>query len=185
MIQSLILLLDLAFIAYCVWFIREVVFEVNNVPPFIRTRRAVTEEVKAIFGPLPPGSRFYDLGCGDGRMLRAIAQANPQTACIGIEMRHVPYFLARLKQWRAPLPNVTYRFGNFYSMDLSDATHLYTYLYPEVMVKLQPKLQRELAPGTRLVSLDFYFTQKEALQTVPVQAATARQLGKTFYVYAF
>jgi hypothetical protein len=45
--------------------------------------------------------------------------------------------------------------GDFFQEDISDATVVYMYLLTSVNERLKPKLEKELRPGTRVVSLDF------------------------------
>ncbi len=61
----LVLFLDLIFITYCVLFIRMMVL-IPSRAPFVPTRTEVVHEIASIIGPLPEGSIFYDIGCGDG-----------------------------------------------------------------------------------------------------------------------
>lgn len=180
--EVLNLIVSLALISYTLWFVRELLFR-SKVPPFIRTRPAVAHEVCAAFGTLPAGSVFYDLGCGDGRLIHTIATANPQASFTGVEMNPVPYFLAQVRQWRHPLPNVRYLKQNLFTVDFSAVTHVYTYLYPHVMDELLPKLKGELPAGARLISLDFSFSEKEPTARIPVQSRGT--LGKELYVYDF
>src|SRR5918992_248449 len=47
---------------------------------------------------------------------------------------------------------VSFRWEDLFRADISDATAVMTYLLPDVNVRLQPKLLRELRPGTPIVS---------------------------------
>jgi SAM-dependent methyltransferase len=157
----------------------------GKTPPFIRTRPPVAKEVAEAFGTLPPGSVVYDPGCGDGRVLFAIAEKNPHARFVGIELRMFPYMLALRQKRLHPNVDITFIRGNSFKLDLSSATHMYTYLYPKVMDMLLPKLEKELRPGTELISLDFEFQNKETERSMPLASAEAQKLGRTLYVYRF
>jgi hypothetical protein len=159
-------------------------FGKRPMPPFIRTRQAVAVEAAEAFGPIPPGSVVYDLGAGDGRMLRTIAAQNPGSSYIGIELRRFPFLLGRLKGLFLR-PRISLVRGSLFAQDLGDATHIYTYLYPWVMEELLPKLEREVRPGTTLISLDFPFPNREAQVVIPLRAARTHRLGKSLNVYTF
>ena len=73
---------------------------------------------------------------------------------------------------------------NFHTHDLSNATHVFTYLYPQVMDGLLTKLERELAPGTRLVSATFPFTLKRPTAEIKLKRGKY-QLVHTLYIYEF
>ena len=158
---------------------------VGRVPPFIRTRVPVADEIAAAFGTLPEGSVVYDPGCGDGRVLFAIAKRNPGVRCVGIEIRLFPYMLAMSKKQNHPEANIEFVRGNCFTQDLSVATHMYVYLYPKVMDSLLPKLMRELKPGTELISLDFKFKKKQPERVIPLASAERKKLGQTLYAYRF
>ncbi|MDB5237537.1 MAG: ribosomal protein methyltransferase [Parcubacteria group bacterium] len=160
-------------------------FRYGSVPPFIRTREPIAHEVAEAFGTLPEGSVVYDPGCGDGRVLFAIAKKNPRARYVGIELRLFPYLLAKRQRRMHPEADIRFIRGDSFKQDLSKATHVYTYLYPKVMDKLLPKLQNELRPGTVLISLDFQFKDKEAERTIPLSGAAEGKLGKLLYVYRF
>ncbi|MDB5265742.1 MAG: ribosomal protein methyltransferase [Parcubacteria group bacterium] len=161
----------------------------GKVPPFIRTRTLIAQEIADAFGTLPKGSVVYDPGCGDGRVLFAIAAKNPGVQCVGIELRLFPYFLAlrRRAAFLREYPEAKVRVirGNSFKQDLSSATHVYTYLYPEVLDRLLPKFEKELHPGTILISLDFKFLKKISERIIPLAHAEKGKLGETLYVYRF
>jgi SAM-dependent methyltransferase len=111
----------------------------------------------------------YDLGCGDGRIVIAAAQ---RTGARGVGVDLDP---ERIKesQENARRVNLADRV-KFYQNDLfqtkiSEATVVMLYLYPEVNLKLRPKLFRELKPGTRVVSHshDMGTWEPDQTKTVP------------------
>jgi hypothetical protein len=57
--------------------------------------------------------------------------------------------------------NVSLRRGNFYDCDLTDAGAVTCYLMIKPMPKLAGVLDRMLAPGTPVVSLSFWFRDRE------------------------
>ena len=101
------------------------------------------------------GDVVYDLGCGDGRMVIAAAKKFG-TRGVGIDLDPV-----RIKEARANAKAqgvdqlVTFRVGDLFEADLSEATVVMLYLLPEVNRRLKPKLFAELRPGARVVSHDF------------------------------
>lgn len=94
----------------------------------------------------------YDLGCGDGRIVILAAKERGARG-IGVDLDP-----ERIKESRenAKAAGVTQlvRFyeQNLFDTDISKATVVMLYLYPEVNIKLRPKLLKELKPGTRIVS---------------------------------
>jgi hypothetical protein len=77
----------------------------------------------------------YDLGCGDGRIVIAEANANAKRA--GVEK------LVRFEE------------NDLFKAEFKDATVVTLFLLSSVNLKLKPKLLAELKPGTRIVSNTF------------------------------
>lgn len=91
------------------------------------------------------GERFYDLGCGDGRIVRAAA--GDGAIAIGFECSLLPYLLAKFRVGRRG----RVCFADFWNVNLSDANVVYCYLMPKVYPRLRAKLERELRPGARVI----------------------------------
>jgi SAM-dependent methyltransferase len=94
----------------------------------------------------------YDLGCGDGRI---VIMAAKERGARGVGVDLDPERIRESRE-NAKAAGVTHliRFfqQNLFDTDISQATVVMIYLYPEVNLKLRPKLLRELKPGTRIVS---------------------------------
>lgn len=94
----------------------------------------------------------YDLGCGDGRIVIMTAKERGARG-IGVDLDP-----ERIKESRenAKIAGVAHLVHfceqNLFHTDISTATVVMFYLYPEVNLKLRPKLLKELRPGTRIVS---------------------------------
>lgn len=132
---------------------------------------------------LREGSVLYDLGSGDGRVSRALANMYSETKVVGIERSFVPFILSKLFSYRNPRPNLSFIRSDFFKMSFADATHIYLYLFPGVMPDLLITLQSELRPGTRVVSCDFTFPGKEPKEVIDL-SETHRSKYK-LYVYEF
>jgi len=175
------LLLDVAIIGYCLYFIRSVVLLYRRAP-YVPACRAVAEEIAALIGELPEGAVLYDMGCGDARVLIEVAKRNPKARFIGIERQWVPYLLARMKTFGTGIQIIR---ADMFAEDVSTATHVYAYLYGHVMDALLPKLEKELRPGTRLYALDFQFANR--IPEIQHQLISRRKgkLGEVLRVYRF
>ena len=149
--------------------------------PFVPVAHYVVEALKKE-EPLAAGDVFYDLGSGDGRAVIAMAQAYPVATAIGIEKGPFPYLVSRMRRWLAKTGNASFFYKDFSRVPLGDATHVYMYLYPEVVQKLLPKFQSELKPGTKVVTCDFPFQTIAARRTVPVVRGRRKY---TLYFYEF
>ncbi|MCX6784407.1 MAG: hypothetical protein NTV81_00500 [Candidatus Komeilibacteria bacterium] len=152
--------------------------------PFIPIPKDVLNNISLQL-KLQPDSIVYDLGCGDGRVLEACLKLQPQAKYIGIEKEIVPYCLAwwRLRKF-IKTGHCQIIHQNFFKINLTPATCIFTYLFPQLMDDLLPKFQAELQPKTRLVSCDFLFSNKLSLETIDLKRSP-HSLGKRLHIYEF
>jgi ribosomal protein L11 methylase PrmA len=103
-----------------------------------------------------PADTVYDLGSGDGRLVIAAVRDFGARAAIGVEID--PALVARSREYarRAGVADrVTFLQQDFFRADVAPASVVTLYLTREMNIRLAPKLQAELRPGTRVVSFDF------------------------------
>jgi tRNA G46 methylase TrmB len=91
--------------------------------PFIPVPSDKVDQIIAAMH-LAPGSVLYDLGSGDGRILLAAAKAQPTGKYIGIDSA-VAAQVALFRIWRAKASAISIRRKNFFTVHMSDATHVY------------------------------------------------------------
>jgi precorrin-6B methylase 2 len=97
----------------------------------------------------------YDLGCGDGRI---VVTAAKEYGAHGVGVDIDPQRIAEANanvQAAGVGDKVKIVEGDLFEMDLRPATVVTLYLLPSLNLKLQPKLFKELKPGTRIVSHAF------------------------------
>jgi hypothetical protein len=133
---------------------------ITGVPPMSASSAEVADVIALLKqAGLEEQAVVYELGCGWGSMVVALARAFPRARIRGIELSPFPYWTARLRTRR--MPNVVLRRGNFYNCDLRDAQAVTCYLMIKPMPKLAEFLDGMLAPGTPVVSLTFWFRGRE------------------------
>lgn len=152
--------------------------------PFVPADKKVLGEIiKAI--DIKENSVFYDLGCGDGRILVECRKKQPGAKLVGIEKFPLPYLVARLNlRFFNKNTGITIKRKDIFEEDLSSATHVYTYLLPKLMDKLLPKLERELKPGAKLISPEFGFSGKKPSQVIELGEKQGRIIKK-INIYEF
>lgn len=94
----------------------------------------------------------YDLGCGDGRIvIEAARRYGARAVCVDIDPRRIAE--ARANAAEAGVAHkIDFREEDLMRSDLRGATVVTLFLSYDLNLALQPKLERELAPGTRVVS---------------------------------
>lgn len=138
-----------------------IVFQaITGVPPMSSSSPEAADVVALLKqASLPNQAIVYELGSGWGSLVMALARAFPDAQIHGIEASPLPYWVARFRTRR--MPNVFLQRRNFYACDLRDAHAVTCYLMIKPMPKLAAHLDRMLKPGTPVVSLTFWFRDRE------------------------
>ena len=127
------------------------VFNVPYVPSPIPVVRSMLRLSSA-----GPSDIVYDLGCGDARILIIAVKEFNVWRAIGVEKDYRRY-LAALKN--IAIHGIGGRalviHGDMFYTDISDASIVTLFLLTSVNEMLKPKLEKELKPGTRVVSHEF------------------------------
>jgi cyclopropane fatty-acyl-phospholipid synthase-like methyltransferase len=121
--------------------------------PFVPSTNPVASKMVEL-ARLKKGQTVYDLGSGDGRILKLAAQKGVRA--IGLE----------INPWLVLYTNLRYAFGkhpgtakaiwrNFWNQSYADADVIFVYLLPWYMDKLAKKLKKELKPGALVVTNSF------------------------------
>ncbi len=122
--------------------------------PYVSTPYPVVEEMLRL-AAVGASDVVYDLGCGDGRIvITAASEFGARGLGIDIDPRRIEE--ARAGARRAGVAHLA-RFAvqDLFKTDLSGASVVTLFLYPELNAKLRPKLLAELRPGSRIVSHQF------------------------------
>jgi len=152
--------------------------------PFVTTTDTVDSDVPYVPTPpdvvrrmlemadVSPEDVVYDLGSGDGRFPITAAKRFGARG-IGVEIDPKLVRRARANAREAGVADrVEFREGDMFEADLSDATVVTLYLFPEINIKLRPKLFAELEPGDRVVSHDFDMDEWEPDRVVEMGSDT-------------
>lgn len=129
-----------------VWFIW-----VRGVPFIPLTKKQIRVINKFI--KLKATDRIVDLGCGDGRVLRIFEKQGARDLT-GYEVNFWVYLLARIRNRVLKSKSKIY-FKNFKKVNLSEYNIVFCYLSNHYMNSLREKFDRELKPGTKIISYAF------------------------------
>lgn len=100
---------------------------------------------------LKPGETFIELGCGNGRVCRAVA-FRTDARIVGVELSLLQFLIAWVQAKLSGRKNVQIKLGNAFRQDLSNIDVVYMFLMPETYDKIRAKLEKELKPGSRVIS---------------------------------
>ena len=123
----------------------------------------------------------YDLGSGDGRIPITAARVYGATA-VGIDIDPQRISEANSNAREAGVTErVRFIAADLFTADISQATVVTLYLTPSLNTKLLPKLNKELKPGTRVVSHRFEMRNPLGMEFPPTQKLLVE--GNNIYLW--
>jgi len=123
-----------------------------------------------------PTDVVYDLGSGEGEIVIEAARRYGARA-VGVELDHERLENAlRNAEAAGVADRVRFIERDMFDVEIGEATIVTLYLFPELMRRLQPKLLRELRPGTRIVAHDFLLPEWPPEKTVDVSLDRLRRV---------
>ncbi|HLK47501.1 MAG TPA: methyltransferase domain-containing protein [Bryobacteraceae bacterium] len=151
----------------------------ENLAPYIPTPQGIVEKMLEA-GHVKPGDLVYDLGSGDGRVVITAAQKFGARA-VGVELRAD---LCRIAGDRIKALGLQDRVrmvqGSALHVDLSPADVVTMFLLTSSNERMKPKLEKDLRPGTRIVSNQFPIKGWKPADVVKTRGGS---MEHTIYVY--
>ncbi len=147
--------------------------------PFVPTPMRIVHEMLRLL-ELSSEDVLVDPGAGD---CRVIITASKLYECTSIGVEILPHLVkiclervSRERLW----DRVVIVWGDLLKFNYQIATAVTLYLGPELNEKLRPKLERELRPGTRVVSHDFEVPGWKPIKVVEVSGPDKK---RKLYLY--
>ena len=116
--------------------------------------------------PLRGDETIYDLGCGDGAMLFAIAKKYPDVRCIGYDISFLPLTIGWIRKVVGGYRNVSIRFGNLFKTPVNDADIVFIFLLSKAYPRLITKFARELRDEAKIIVEAWALPDRKPLQTL-------------------
>lgn len=146
--------------------------------PYIRSSRDLINKLLEEID-FKIGAKVYELGCGDGRFLRALAKQK-DVNCIGYEYSLAPYLLAKFFNIFSK-KKITVYCKDFFKENLSEADYVFCYLIPKEMELLEKKFNNELKPGAVVISNTFAIKNWQPSKVITLEKRGL--LSKKIYIY--
>ena len=142
---------------------------------FVPTPQAVVDAMLKL-AKVSASDVVYDLGSGDGRIpITAARTYGARGVGIDIDPQRVKEAMENLKT-AGVADKVRFLNQDLFTTGISEATVVSLYLLPSLNLKVLPKLNAELKPGTRVVSHAFDMGDIKPQQTENVE-------GRTIYLW--
>lgn len=163
-----LLIFMLLLLSFGVFLVVQNIFTVPYVPSRFPKVKKVLHEIG-----IDEHTKFIDLGSGDGTIVFMAAGMGAARAT-GLDIN--PFLLAISKfrnLFNRHKGAVDFQLKSFFHQDFQHYNFVYTYLFPELMEKLEDKLFAELPRGATILSNTFTFKKHKPAKTI----------DKKFYVY--
>ena len=128
-----------------------------NAGPYVPSPQSVVADMLKITD-IGPNDFVIDLGSGDGRIVLTAAKVYGARG-FGVEIKDDLVKLSNeAAQKQGIADRVKFITQDLFTTDISQASVLTMYLLPDTVNMLSDKLQKELKPGTRIISHDYPLT---------------------------
>jgi SAM-dependent methyltransferase len=157
-IQVAVIVVSLSLVVFCLVLLTKIFLSFTTMILFGGAYFAGTsdERLKQVLklAGLKPGDRLLDIGSGDGRVVSAAAQAGVKAT--GVEINPYYVWLSRLKIKHLGLSDKAKIVrSDQWQFDTSPYSVVVVYGIGYMMERLKEKLERELKPGSRIISVYF------------------------------
>ncbi len=121
--------------------------------PFVPTSSKIIYQM-LLEAQLKKGTIFYELGCGDGRVLFAAAKHFGQKG-LGVDIHPWLIWYCLLMTKLKGLKHISFIRGDVLETDLSPANVIYVFMGSRMNKKLAPLILKQCKKGTQIISRGF------------------------------
>lgn len=145
--------LIIGFVVYSYWKYKAA----DSGAPYVPLEEDLVERLLQI-AEVKPEDTVYDLGSGDGRVI-IMAALRYGARGVGIEIDKLRYLYSKFRAFVLRVNDrVSFINDSFANVDVSEASVVTVFLLTETNDIIRETLERELKPGTRVVSAAFEFS---------------------------
>ncbi len=171
--QFIFLLFELVIVIGVLVYLHSITFSLLRGAPYVPTKSGIIDEILKNAN-LQKGSKFLELGCGDGRV---VCQAVKKYRVIGrgVDISRLWLIFAMLRTHKLGISDMVEFFHqNINNTDLAWADVVYLYMMPRFLEGYQKELKRALVSNKVIISHTFELDQlKEYLSDVVVSKGTS------------
>jgi hypothetical protein len=149
MIIFFFLLLFLVSIAFSIIFY-SLKYGISPMPSTFKAQQAILSAI-----PVDITGNILELGSGWGSLAFPMAKKFPACRIQAYEISPIPWMFSLFIQRLIGYKNLVIKRENFFYLSFQQASVIVCYLYPQAMIRLKNKFEKELIPGTIVISHTF------------------------------
>jgi cyclopropane fatty-acyl-phospholipid synthase-like methyltransferase len=153
-------LIILFVILFCIFFATTLWGVIFYSSPFVPSSFAKAKKMIEL-AELKNGEKVVDLGCGDGRILRLVAEKISSQKIIGYEIVSSVVWWARFLNLISGHREIKISRENFLQQNLTEFEVIFMFLVGSTMDEFHEKHWHKLKKGTRIISQTFVFSQEK------------------------
>ena len=142
--------------------------KMGKYPPYVPTRKEMVQEIVKEISPFLENAssamNITEPGCGDARIIAALAKKFPQHSFTGYEWDVVPYFLAKIttKKYK----NIRVVRQNFMTADYTKENFVILFTGDEIAAELSKKLSADLPDDALILSQSFKVPEMTCIKEI-------------------
>jgi len=153
----------MSFIMSAIILVVSFIWPVLQGAPFIATDRKKIADIISLTDP-KAGQKIVDLGSGDGRLVLNLAKSG--AIVHGYEINPILVWWSRYKIKKSRQMNCQIYRQDFWQKDLSEYNSIIVFGIGTIMSRLAEKFDRELRPGTKIISNGFTLPGKKEIKKI-------------------
>jgi len=131
---------------------------------------------------LEPGRTFYDLGCGNGRIIFYLAQKHPEVKFVGVEISLIFFLICYTRKLIGGYKNVYLKLNDYMRLDFNQADFIYVFANAEPVNEIARKIEKEVAKP--LVVLSYCFELKNWDRFL-IQQSKPEAKSNSIFIYQY
>jgi len=154
------------FTIFCLLILLPLAIAGYSMAPWVPTRKKDIIRLIHILD-LKKWEKFFEIGCGDGRVSQLVAKTFPKAKILWLELAYPVFFIAYMRKIFFGPKNYRVVLGNAFKKDFSEFDVIYVYGMPDKMwEKIIPKFMSEAKKGAKLYSYVFSIPKEYAKDVI-------------------
>lgn len=132
--------------------------------PWWKTNKKISQAIIKL-AKIQKNDVVFELGSGDGEFALFVARTLGSKVT-GIEIEHTRFWVSQVRKLLSHVENVTFIRKDFKNVSYKTATAVYFYLVPNAIVRILPKLTKELKSGAKIISYKYALPEDKKIKLV-------------------